>query len=80
MSEDLTAARYSLADVLSMRGIELGEQCTRCNGFGVIAYGSTSTWRGGIGGSAITNDVCNSCWGSGNKHRPWLNLKTLKKP
>lgn len=49
--------------------------CVGCAGLGVKAYGSTATWRGGIGGQAITNDICDTCWGSGDASRPWLNLR-----
>ncbi len=56
---------------LLWRGIEPGRACDRCGGAGTRAYGSTSTWRGGIGGQMITNGVCDKCWGSGDKDRPW---------
>ena len=57
--------------LLSWRGLIDGEQCENCGGSGVVAYGSTATWRGGIGGAAMTNDVCDKCWGSGDKFKPW---------
>jgi hypothetical protein len=60
---------------LEWRGIET--PCTRCHGTGRIAYGSGSTWRGGIGGSTITPDVCNRCWGTGDEHNHGENLKKL---
>lgn len=56
--------------VRDMRGIR-GRTCKPCNGFGVRVYGSTATWHGGIGGQAITSDVCDKCWGSGDSDRPW---------
>ena len=59
-----------------MRGIE--SRCSRCDGFGCRAYGSTTTWRGGIGGQAITGGVCDKCWGSGDESRPWMNLRRLE--
>lgn len=62
-------------DFLSFRGIH--KQCERCEGAGSIMYGSTATWRGGIGGQAMTWDVCNQCWGSGDATRPWTNLKRV---
>jgi hypothetical protein len=64
-------------DLLNWRGIPPDQYCERCSGSGYIVYGSTATWRGGIGGAAMTNDVCNACWGSGNRHRPWANLKRV---
>jgi hypothetical protein len=48
-----------------------GELCSDCAGWGVKLYGSTATWRGGIGGQAMTTDVCDVCWGSGDKAQPW---------
>ena len=62
---------------LEWRGIE-GEPCSVCSGSGVRNYGSTSTWRGGIGGQAFTADVCDGCWGSGDAKRPWTNLRKLR--
>ena len=65
-------------DMLKWRGIEreLGDKpCGSCSGSGVRVYGSTSTWRGGIGGQAVTSDVCDTCWGSGNQSKPWTNLR-----
>ena len=60
----------------NIRNIEY--MCTVCQGSGIKLYGSTSTWRGGIGGAAMTRDVCDQCWGSGNKYQPWVNLKELE--
>jgi hypothetical protein len=62
---------------LSWRGIDLGHECPRCNGAGRTTYGSTATWRGGIGGAAMTMDVCDRCWGSGDRHRPGADLTKL---
>lgn len=56
---------------LDWRGIDPGDKCSACGGAGSRAYGSTATWRGGIGGRAITSDVCNRCWGSGSKTHRW---------
>ena len=69
---------YDYDDMLSWRGIgrEAGDEpCNVCSGSGVRSYGTTSTWRGGIGGCVITSDVCDRCWGSGVKDRPWTNLR-----
>jgi len=65
-------------EFLSMRGVEKDDVCGSCNGLGVKTYASTSTWRRGIGGQAITNDVCDSCWGSGRKSVTWANLRKLE--
>lgn len=48
-----------------------GEPCQRCLGTGVLTYASTSTWRGGCGGSMLSSDVCDRCWGSGIEGKPW---------
>lgn len=52
--------------------------CARCTGLGRRTYGSTATWRGGIGGQAMTPDVCDECWGSGDAMRLGVNLKALE--
>ncbi len=51
--------------------IEQGDFCPECNGSGYKLYGSTATWRGGVGGQAMTTSVCDKCWGSGSKSTPW---------
>lgn len=58
------------------RGIK--DPCPRCRGFGVRTYGSTSTWHGGIGGAAMTQGVCDGCWGSGDQNRPWVSLRRVE--
>jgi hypothetical protein len=77
------AERYMPKDdfvkwALDWRDIPEDQACKRCGGRGSIAYGNTATWRFVIGGSMITNDVCNLCWGSGNERRPWTDLRKLK--
>lgn len=59
-----------------LRGIY--DPCDRCQGMGVCGYSSTATWRGGVGGQAFTSDICSVCWGSGDKSRPWLDLRKLE--
>jgi DnaJ-class molecular chaperone len=54
--------------------------CKRCNGEGKIWYGNTTVWRGGIGGSMMTEGTCNKCWGSGDESNPGENLKLKSKP
>jgi hypothetical protein len=65
-------------EFLQWRNIPVDQACTRCQGSGGTTYGSTATWRGGIGGQAMTYDVCNLCWGSGWNNRPWTNLKRVQ--
>jgi hypothetical protein len=74
--ERLKARTY--AGLLAWRGLDGADTvCTTCDGSGVRAYGSTSTWLGGIGGSMITSDVCDRCWGSGNAQRPWTSHREI---
>lgn len=61
--------------ILDARGVTT--ECNRCSGYGVITYGSCSTWRRGISGQVMTSDVCDKCWGSGDSERPWINLRKL---
>lgn len=49
--------------------------CDRCQGLGERAYANTTTWRGGIGGQAITAGVCDGCWGSGWSDAPGPDLR-----
>lgn len=51
--------------------------CDKCHGWGFYAYPSTAVWTGGIGGQAITNGVCDVCWGSGQKSRKGADLRKL---
>lgn len=53
-------------------------QCSRCSGAGVRAYGDTSTWRRGMGGQSVTEDVCDRCWGTGHEDRPGPNLRKVE--
>lgn len=57
------------------RGIE--RVCLGCGGTGHKAYGSTSTWRGGVGGQQITSGVCDKCWGSGDADVTWPSHRAL---
>jgi hypothetical protein len=68
---------FSLDYFLKMRGVE--KACKRCCGMGTKAYSSTSTWRGGMGGSSITTDVCDLCWGSGCAYRIGADLRALSR-
>jgi hypothetical protein len=55
---------------LGWLGVDPDDACPRCQGIGRRGYGSTSTWRGGVGGQAMTVGVCDQCWGSGSID-PW---------
>lgn len=40
-------------------------------------YGSTATYMGGVGACAMTEDICDRCWGSGDNEFPGPNLRNL---
>jgi len=61
-----------------LRHRNIDEPCDTCGGAGCRWYGSTSTWRGGMGCSMMTMDVCDRCWGSGDKYNLWTDLRALK--
>ena len=47
----------------------------------VFSYGKhveIQGWQGGIGGAAMTRDVCDVCWGSGDKHKTWQDLRVWR--
>jgi cell division protein FtsB len=52
--------------------------CDACNGIGSRMYANTATWRGGLGGSAMTTGVCNKCWGSGSQDKPWPSWRAIE--
>lgn len=54
-----------------------GVACRGCGGKGQRCYSSTATWRGGVGGAALTDDVCDVCWGTGRTDRIGPNLRRL---
>ncbi len=64
---------------LQWRNLTKEEVCQTCNGSGIRTYGNTTTFHGGIGGQAITVDICDSCWGTGSKINKGVNLKKLLK-
>ena len=59
------------------RGVEVAELCKKCGGLGQAGYSDTSTWHGGMGGQAMTSDVCDKCWGSGIAKRPGADLRAM---
>ena len=67
-AELLLALAYRMASVA----------CGMCNGLGHRAYGNTTTWRGGIGGQAITQGTCDKCWGTGRTDVTGVNLRDLE--
>ena len=64
--------------MLEMRDIPIDDVCKVCTGYGVRLYSHGSTWRGGVGTNSFQHDICDNCWGSGNRERPWRDLRTLE--
>jgi hypothetical protein len=64
--------------VLHVRDIEDFQICPKCKGYGTTMYPNTSGWRRSAGGAMMTTDVCDQCWGSGNKDRPWNDLRKMQ--
>lgn len=67
--------------LLELLGICEEDVCTKCSGIGRRSYPNTATWRSGpgiISGQAFTEDVCDSCWGSGRNHRKGADLRVLR--
>jgi hypothetical protein len=62
---------------LAWRNIPVASACPKCTGAGVFYYPSTPTWRGSSGAASMTYGVCDVCWGSGDRYKPWTNLKTI---
>jgi len=65
-----------LVQHLAWRGVE--DPCQVCGGSGRREYSNTSTWRGGAGGRAFTADVCDTCWGTGDRFRTGVDLRRLR--
>lgn len=62
-----------------LRGIDRAEDvCQGCAGSGIKCYATTGTWRSGAGGSTPTCAVCDKCWGSGHKNKPWPSHRLLE--
>lgn len=70
-------SEHEYEELMRLRSRILGvdEPCKACGGLGRRMYGSTSTWRGGIGGQAMTIGLCDKCWGSGDATRPFTNIR-----
>lgn len=64
--------------IMQLRGIR--DTCPRCTGLGKYSYRDINTWKGGKirsveEGCAVTRDVCDLCWGSGDKNIIWPSHK-----
>lgn len=63
-------------EFLRWRGVD--DPCLRCNGSGVRTYSSGATWRGGMGTTRTERDVCDVCWGTGDRYRTGVDLRRLR--
>lgn len=70
-------ARAMAPDPATLPPCPVDECCPRCLGAGSRVYPSAVTWRGGMGGSVCTRDLCDRCWGSGDATAPWTDLRKL---
>ena len=74
MARELLRLRKYIDEVSAssrVHDVAPADMCRECGGSGYKVYGSTATWRGGIGGQAMTSSVCDYCWGSGPNSNPW---------
>lgn len=78
ISKDAKECWRGVLDKLYWRNVPEYAMCPRCGGSGVIIYPSTSQWRGGISGQAVTPGVCNKCWGSGRSDITWPSHKEFE--
>ena len=65
-------------DAPMWRGVEPDDTCAECGGSGTKVYANTSTFHYGAGGQSMTLSVCDKCWGSGDRYRPWPSWKTRR--
>lgn len=73
-TDELLRSRF-----LRWRGIQHAEDvCRTCDGAGVRMYSNTSGWRRGMGGAMCTMDVCDACWGTGDRWKHGADLRKLR--
>ena len=77
---NIVESALTLAErLLALARRSAGVACEACGGYGHRTYANTSTWgRSGISGRALTEDVCDSCWGTGRADRKGADLRKLK--
>lgn len=68
----------SIKAKLAWRGVI--DPCVRCGGAGQLMYGGSATWRrGGLkAGHQPTRDVCDLCWGTGDRWRIGVDLRRMR--
>ena len=54
------------------------DPCLICDGSGVRTYSAFATWQGGLSGGDSRPDVCDACWGTGDRFRHGANLRQLR--
>lgn len=69
-------ADREIRERLRWRHVE--DPCETCTGAGVRMYGNSATWRGGAGAASCAVDVCDTCWGTGDRYRRGLDLRALR--
>jgi hypothetical protein len=63
----------------ALRWRSIDDPCLRCQGAGNYSYPSGSTWRqGDMGPSCMQLDVCDACWGTGDRFRTGCDLRRLR--
>lgn len=67
---------HEIGNLKRLRHVET--LCSRCQGIGGRSYPSGSTWRGGMGTASYEWDVCDHCWGSGDEHRHWSDIREIE--
>jgi len=78
-AQNTLVSDFAIAPTTALLALRhINTPCSRCKGTGGYWYGSTSTWRKGVGGCAMTWDVCDACWGSGDAARHWTDLRALQ--
>lgn len=63
---------------LRWRGVNPENACAGCGGSGRKGYMHGSTWRGGVGHTGRAYDVCDDCWGTGDKTNKGVDLRKMR--
>lgn len=54
------------------------DPCEVCGGRGARPYNTSATWRGGAAVPGHSIDVCDRCWGTGDRFRRGVNLRVMR--
>lgn len=74
----ITELERELENLDARTNVKPNNPCPACSGYGLKTYGDTTTWMHGIGGQMMTEDVCDTCWGSGTTDRTGTDLRKVK--